>query len=104
MCTSSCSIWHLSADVYQAEEERLNELNRILREVFDNRVVLIPQWPPPGVEEPQVLECGVGKGAWVEDLLGEYEDCVVSDIKTTVKHWSFSSNPSADRPHGGDWH
>ncbi|KAK5133801.1 hypothetical protein LTR08_007230 [Meristemomyces frigidus] len=53
---------------------------RIIRDVLDNSIVLTPNFPPPGVGEPQVLECGVGKGAWVDMLLEEYPDCEVTGV------------------------
>ncbi|KAK4554610.1 hypothetical protein LTR86_008465 [Recurvomyces mirabilis] len=65
-------------DVYcipvdEAEASRLDELNGILGEVCGDRVVL-PQvhFPPPGVDEPAVLDCGYGRGAWIDDLLEHY--------------------------------
>lgn len=58
------------------EEERQDVLNRIFRERFGN-TVLVP-FPPDDVDEPAVLDCGFGKGAWIDDLLAEHEDCVVS--------------------------
>lgn len=62
--------------VKQQERERQDQLNRIIRDVTNN-TVLTPNFPPSGVDEPRVLECGVGKGAWIEDLLEEYDDCEV---------------------------
>ncbi len=50
------------------------------------------QFPPPGVDEPLVLDCGFGNGAWIDDLLGvrEYEDC---KVRTSVKHSLFETGP-----------
>ncbi|KAK0333797.1 hypothetical protein LTR94_019336 [Friedmanniomyces endolithicus] len=70
--------------VDEAEEERCDELHKIIRQVCGNRIVLVPpgQFPPPGVDEPLVLDCGFGNGAWIDDLLGvrEYEDCKVAGV------------------------
>ncbi|TKA65407.1 hypothetical protein B0A55_10746 [Friedmanniomyces simplex] len=67
-----------------AEEERCDELHEIVKQVCRNRIVLIPsgQFPPPGVDEPEVLDCGFGNGVWIDDLLGvqEYEDCKVVGV------------------------
>jgi len=62
----------------QADEERLDELNSILRQVLNDRVVLPLRLDLSILDEPQVLDCGSGKGAWIDDLLEEYEDCDVS--------------------------
>ncbi|KAK0886210.1 hypothetical protein LTR87_000276 [Friedmanniomyces endolithicus] len=70
--------------VDEAEEERCDELHKIIRQVCGNRIVLVPpgQFPPPGVDEPLVLDCGFGNGAWIDDLLGvrAYEDCKVAGV------------------------
>ncbi|QIX01040.1 hypothetical protein AMS68_006557 [Peltaster fructicola] len=60
------------------EEERQDELNRILRDRL-NGTVLVP-FPPEDVDEPAVLDLGYGKGAWIDDLLAEYGDCVVTGV------------------------
>lgn len=61
----------------QSEEERIDELNDVVQEMLDDRVVLVPDWPPDDEDEPRVLDCGVGKGAWVDSLLNEHDDCDV---------------------------
>ncbi|KAK5111311.1 hypothetical protein LTR85_012206 [Meristemomyces frigidus] len=68
--------------VDEHEEQRQYQLNRIIRDVLDNEIVLAPNFPPPDIDEPQALDCGVGKGAWVEDLLdvGAYPDCEVTGV------------------------
>ena len=53
-------------------------MNDIVQEVLDDRIVLVPDWPADEDDDLQVLECGVGKGAWIDSLLEEQENCVVS--------------------------
>lgn len=48
--------------------------------MFDGVVVPPIRFPPSGVDEPAVLDCGFGKGAWIDDLLSEYEDAVVTGV------------------------
>ncbi|KAK5108004.1 hypothetical protein LTR62_008898 [Meristemomyces frigidus] len=68
---------------WQEEEIRLDQLNRIVRSVLNDHVVL-PEahFPPDDDEVPAVLDCGFGKGAWIDDLLEEYEsdDCEVTGV------------------------
>ncbi|KAI7118080.1 hypothetical protein D0869_02090 [Hortaea werneckii] len=66
--------------VDESEEERLDELNDIVQEVLDDRIVLVPDWFADEDEDLQVLECGVGKGAWIDSLLEEQENCVVTGV------------------------
>ncbi|KAK0290451.1 hypothetical protein LTR91_012131 [Friedmanniomyces endolithicus] len=83
------SLFSLETNTYcvpvdEAEEERCDELHKIIRQICGNHIVLVPpgQFPPPGVDEPLVLDCGFGNGAWIDDLLGvrEYEDCKVVGV------------------------
>ncbi|KAK0943640.1 hypothetical protein LTR29_004812 [Friedmanniomyces endolithicus] len=83
------SLFSLETNTYcvpvdEAEEERCDELHKVIRQVCGNHIVLVPpgQFPPPGVDEPLVLDCGFGNGAWIDDLLGvrEYEDCKVVGV------------------------
>ncbi|KAF2665681.1 S-adenosyl-L-methionine-dependent methyltransferase [Microthyrium microscopicum] len=62
------------APVDEDEEERLVLEARILLEVFQNRLFLVP------LEYPrQVLECGYGRGAWATQMALVYE-CQVTAI------------------------
>jgi hypothetical protein len=67
-----------TAETYQkTEEERCDELHSILRRCLGDEIVMAPiPFPPPGVDMPKVLECGFGKGPWIDDLLGRH-DCDV---------------------------
>lgn len=63
----------------QAEERRSHALNGMLRSLFDGPV--IPPAPFPvrnrtgqAIELPVILDCGYGKGAWIDGLLSDYED------------------------------
>ncbi|EMC93131.1 hypothetical protein BAUCODRAFT_36800 [Baudoinia panamericana UAMH 10762] len=53
-----------------------------MRDLCGNRIVLLPpdEFPPEGEEEPTVLDCGYGKGAWIDSLLEEHEDCEVTGV------------------------
>ncbi|KAK3116732.1 hypothetical protein LTR53_002565 [Teratosphaeriaceae sp. CCFEE 6253] len=43
----------------------------------DEIVLLQPgQFPPRGVDKPEVLECGFGKGAWIDEFLERYHSWV----------------------------
>ncbi|KAH9845121.1 Methyltransferase domain [Teratosphaeria destructans] len=68
-------VWCVPID--EIDERRLDDANSILREVLDNRIVLPPdeEFDLLAVDEPDVLDCGVGKGAWVDEFLREYEEC-----------------------------
>ena len=61
----------------QDEQDRLDGLHRILREVSGDQIVLLEQYFPPSEdEEPAVLDCGYGNGSWVDAMIEEY-DCEV---------------------------
>ena len=62
--------------VDEVEEQKMDELNRILKELLGRTI--LPRFPPDRVEEPAVLECGFGKGAWIDSVLGEHNNLDVS--------------------------
>ncbi|KAK5163207.1 uncharacterized protein LTR77_010793 [Saxophila tyrrhenica] len=60
----------------QKEHERIEELHRTLRDLFQGQVVL-PPFPPATNDSnsngaPKVLDCGCGQGAWIDGLI---DDC-----------------------------
>ncbi|KAK3680938.1 hypothetical protein LTR37_021024 [Vermiconidia calcicola] len=57
--------------VDQNEQQRLEELDGILRE-FHGRTVFPPFPPPGGDDEPVVLDCGCGQGAWIDNFMDEF--------------------------------
>lgn len=62
----------------------------MLRELFEHTV--FPPFPPRGAEEPLVLDCGFGTGAWIDDLLREYDSCdVSSDLADIPMCWCKAS-------------
>ncbi|KAK3620280.1 hypothetical protein LTR56_023494 [Elasticomyces elasticus] len=65
----------LPVDQVGDEEERCDALNKILRTLHNGRAVLVP-FPPSGVDDIRVLDCGFGKGAWIEDCLAEYQHVI----------------------------
>ncbi|KAK5721781.1 hypothetical protein LTR15_006373 [Elasticomyces elasticus] len=65
----------LLTDYVEDEEERCDALNKIVRTICNGRAVLVP-FPPSGVDDIRVLDCGFGKGAWVEDCLAEYQQII----------------------------
>lgn len=54
----------------QRQERRYDEVNDVLRQLL-GRTVLPSGFRLESVEAPEVLECGYGKGAWIDDLLKE---------------------------------
>lgn len=64
------------ADHGQDEETWFDEYNSMLRELFEH--IVFPPFPPAGVEEPAILDCGFGTGVWIDDLLREHGPCDVS--------------------------
>ena len=64
----------------QAEQQRVEELDGILHELFSGRTVFPPFPPPKGDDEsespPTVLDCGFSQGAWIQHFMDEFgEDC-----------------------------
>jgi len=86
----------------QAEERRQIQQHRILREVFDGVVIPPIRFPPSGVDEPAVLDCGFGKGAWIDDLLSEYEDAVVTGIDMFLGRGTNGDEQDEGEDEGGD--
>nr|POE54580.1 secondary metabolism regulator lae1 [Quercus suber] len=65
--------------VDEAQERRYNKLNQVLRVLFDGPVISPAPFPVKdrksrAIEEPLILDCGHGKGAWIDSLLADYED------------------------------
>lgn len=60
----------------QAEETRMDEQNRILNNLLGGPIVV--PFPPRGVSEPEILDCGFGNHAWIDGLLEDHEDWQVS--------------------------
>lgn len=54
----------------QRQERRYDEVNDVLKQLL-GRVILPSGFRLDNVEDPEVLECGYGKGAWIDDLLKE---------------------------------
>ena len=59
----------------QRIERRYDELNDILKQMVGT--VIPPELRFDEIEDPEVLECGYQKGAWIDDLLKENDQ---SDI------------------------
>lgn len=59
-------------------------------------------FPPDGVDEPAVLDCGFGKGAWIDDLLSEYEDAVVTGVDTFLGRGSEQDDEDDDADNEDD--
>ncbi|KAK4959905.1 hypothetical protein LTR10_002793 [Elasticomyces elasticus] len=79
-CGRTFARFSLEQNIYclpvdQDEEERCDALNKIVRTICNGRAVLVP-FPPSGVDDIRVLDCGFGKGAWVEDCLAEYQQII----------------------------
>jgi hypothetical protein len=72
----------------QEEEQVSDEFNALLRELLGRTV--IPPIPFEDIDEPCVLDCGFGKGAWIDDLLGAYnsQEVLVSNNLLHPKHMS----------------
>lgn len=54
----------------QRQEREYDEVNDVLRQLL-GRTILPSEMRLDSVEDPEVLECGYGKGAWIDDLLKE---------------------------------
>nr|POE87866.1 hypothetical protein CFP56_11095 [Quercus suber] len=70
--------------VDEAEERRYHRLNQMLHALFDGPVISPAPFPikdrkSRAIEEPLILDCGHGKGAWIDSLLADYED---GDLQT----------------------
>lgn len=51
-------------------------MNTILRDLFTRTI--LPRFRPIREDEVTVLDCGFGKGAWIDSLLSEHPDYEVS--------------------------
>jgi len=66
----------------------MDEQNRILNSLLGGAIVV--PFPPRGVTEPEILDCGFGNHAWIDGLLADHDDWQVSTAKSGL--WSeFSS-------------
>ena len=65
----------------QEENERVEELDSVLQELFDYSRVVFPLLPTAGGSDASVtvLDCGCGSGVWIDRLLNEATvECEVS--------------------------
>ncbi|KAK4498954.1 hypothetical protein PRZ48_009465 [Zasmidium cellare] len=68
--------------VDEPEEQNFDEVHGIFEDLFDR--VVLPDYEIDDIEEPAVLDCGYGKGQWLEGILKTNDDawCVGVDIYT----------------------
>lgn len=59
----------------------MDEQNRILNNIVGGPIIV--PFPPRGVTEPEILDCGFGNHAWIDGLLADNEDWQVSIERRT---------------------
>ncbi|KAM0714902.1 hypothetical protein Q7P37_009367 [Cladosporium fusiforme] len=65
------------------ERIRFAEFNRTITTIIlGGDPIVVPEFPSDDIDEPKVLDCGFGTGAWISDLQDEeiYSHCVVFGI------------------------
>ncbi|KAF2159335.1 hypothetical protein M409DRAFT_30211 [Zasmidium cellare ATCC 36951] len=69
--------------VDEPEEVNFDEVHGIFEELFGR--IILPDYPIDDIDEPAVLDCGFGKGQWLEGILDYTKSdawCVGVDIYT----------------------
>lgn len=82
----------------QRQERRYDEVNDVLRQLLGN-TVLPPGFRLDSLEDPEVLECGYGKGAWIDDLLKENDQLDIEVRRSQGTHWWTSGGHVVDTDH-----
>ncbi|CZT19567.1 uncharacterized protein RCC_05418 [Ramularia collo-cygni] len=83
--------------VDERQERRYDEINDVLRQLL-GRTVLPPDLHLDSVEDPEVLECGFGKGAWIDDLLKENDQLEIEVIGVDIFTGKGNNGDDSESP------